>query len=196
MTSAVVLVLLTATITPGPNNLVVMEAASRGRIAPALPAIAGIVIGTVGMVLAARLGLDALLARWADGEIVLRIIGAGLLALIGLRTVLSGWRAREADSRQASSTLFSSMLTLQVVNPKTWVLASAVGTTHAAAPRASLVGLAVATILVPTFSLLLWAAAGRSISVPLGRPAIRRAFATAMGTVLIAFAAFLLASGT
>ena len=122
LSASVAAVLFAAAITPGPNNLVVMDAASRGRLVSAVPPIAGIVIGTVGMVLAVRFGLDATVAQWPTASSALRYVGAALLLYLASRTVIGGWTATSSADRRSSSLpsgTFLAMLLLQIVNPKT-----------------------------------------------------------------------------
>lgn len=189
--------LFAAAITPGPNNLIVMDAASRGKLIAAAPLIAGIVAGTVGMVLAVRFGLDAALAQWPTTSDVLRYTGAALLLYLAARTVIGGWAARataDPANPPPARGAFLPMLFLQIVNPKTWVLAATVSAAHAAAggPLAVLVLL---TATVPAACLFVWAAAGRALAPLMARTVLRRAFALMMGGVLAGFAVALAISG-
>lgn len=187
MSMAAATVLFAAAITPGPNNFVVMDVARReSPIAVAAP-IAGIVAGTAALVVGIWFGLDALLGRWPMGEVTLRIAGFALLAYLAVRTVLAGWAESGGvrTSSRGSMHLFPAMLFLQVVNPKTWVLAVAVVAAHGTAPLPTLL---VLVAVVPSLCLLVWAAAGTALASALARPAFSRAFAFIMGAILIAFA--------
>lgn len=195
MSASVAAVLFAAAITPGPNNLVVMNAASRGNVTAAAAPIAGIVIGTMGMVLSVRFGLDATLMYWPMATEVLRYVGAVLLLYLAARTVIGGWTA-PADRGSPSPTrrTFVPMLLLQIVNPKTWVLAPTVSATHVATggPLAVLVLL---TAIVPSACLAVWTIAGRALAPLLARTVLRRAFVLVMAGVLASFAIVLAISG-
>ena len=195
MIASVAAILFAAAITPGPNNLVVMDA-GRGGLRAALAPIAGVVLGTLGLVFAVRFGLGAAMAARDRAEDALRVAGAALLFYLALRTMIGGW-ARPAATRppQADGALFASMLALQLVNPKTWVLATAVAAAHAARAGASLGGLAVLAVVVPTGCLLVWAIAGRGLGHLLERSPIRQGFATLMAAALAGFAVALLVDG-
>lgn len=192
MIVSVATILFAAAITPGPNNLIVMGAA-RGGLRAAIAPIAGVVLGTLGLVLAVRFGFGAAMAAQDGAKDVLRIGGATLLGYLAVRTLLAGWTdPGKAKQRPADGALFASMVALQLVNPKSWVLATAVAATHAAQTDASLVALIALTIAVPTACLLLWAAAGRGLGSFLERRGIKQAFATLMAIALLGFAAALL----
>lgn len=196
MSASVAAVLFAAAITPGPNNLIVMDAAARGRLSSALPPIAGIVLGTIGIVLVVRFGLDTVMARWPGASDPLRYLGAGLLLYLAIRMVLAGWRAAGPDQAKPPSSggTFLSLVALQIANPKTWVLATTVSTTHAAQGDGSLAVLIALTAAVPALCLSAWALAGRSLVPLLQRSVPRCVFAVTMGSILAGFAAALIAS--
>ena len=122
MSASVAAVLFVAAITPGPNNVVVMDVSARSRLAAAAAPIAGIVLGTLVLVIAVRFGLGAVLDGWEHGRTVLRFAGAGLLAFLAIRVLLGAWTNGTKPGRPPPSHtagLFAAMLTLQIVNPKT-----------------------------------------------------------------------------
>ena len=194
MSAAVAAVLFAAAITPGPNNFVVMDVAGGAHPMAVAAPIGGIVTGTLALVVGVWFGLDALLARWPAGDVVLRLAGAGLLVYLALRTALAGWSddaASEARSRRRGH-LFPVMMLLQLVNPKTWVLAVAVVTAHGDAPPLTLLA---PVVTVPTACLLAWACAGRGLAPVLARPRVRKVFTALMGSALLAFALVVRARG-
>lgn len=186
-------VLFAAAITPGPNNVVVMDVAVRSRLLGTAAPIAGIVLGTLSLVMAMRFGLDAALDRWTDSRLALQIIGAGLLVYLAVRIILSGWSVEDGrvEPTPVAGGLFGAMLALQLVNPKTWVLALTVSAAHAGAESASMPGLIALVIAIPTLCLLAWALAGRVLQPLLTRAVVRRIFAIIMGTMLMVFAGML-----
>ncbi|MEO1564385.1 MAG: LysE family translocator [Pseudomonadota bacterium] len=203
MIGSIAAVLVAAAITPGPNNLVVMSAAAREGLRGAVSPIFGIVTGTLVLVLAVQLGLNAVLAQWPSAVHVFRILAAGLLFYIGFRIVLSGWSDNSVSLKDegrslplSSIKLFVAMLALQIVNPKTWVLAATVGTTYAAQERGSIVMLGVLTIAIPSLCLAVWAAGGLVLSPLMERTIPRRMFAVCAGGILIGFAGMLALSAS
>ena len=76
-------------LTPGPAVLyIVARSVEQGRIA-GLASVCGITTGTLVHVLAAALGLSALLASSAVAFAVVKYAGAGYLIYIGVRRILS-----------------------------------------------------------------------------------------------------------
>ncbi|MEO1732934.1 MAG: LysE family translocator [Pseudomonadota bacterium] len=196
MSVATALVLFTAAITPGPNNFVVMEAAGRGRLNGAATSFAGIVLGTLTLVIAVRFGLDTLLDRWPTIENALRFVGFGLLSYLGLRVFLNGWGDPVTQAQTPPSTpygLLPALFLLQLVNPKTWVLSVTVVSVHA---DGSLVSLVALVMMIPLVCLVLWALAGRALADILRRPLFRKLFSVAMGATLWMFAVWLLVNGS
>ena len=203
MIGSIAAVLFAAAITPGPNNLVVMSAAARGGLRSAVAPIVGIVTGTLVLVLAVQLGLNAVLAQWPEAVHVFRVLAACLLFYIGARIVLSGGADNSASLQDEgrgfpleSIKLLLTMLALQLVNPKTWVLAATVGTIYAAQERGSIVMLGVLTVAIPSACLAIWAAGGLVLSPLMERTIPRRVFAVCAGGILIGFAGMLALSGS
>src|SRR5580693_10059246 len=76
-------------LTPGPAVLyIVTRSVEQGRVA-GLVSVCGITTGTLVHVLAAALGLSALLASSALAFAVVKYAGAGYLIYIGVRRILS-----------------------------------------------------------------------------------------------------------
>ncbi len=190
MSASVVAILFAAAITPGPNNIVVMDAAARSRLVAAAAPIGGIVLGTLVLVLAVRFGVDAVLDRWVHGRLAMRFLGASLIAYLAVRIVVGGWHQAEkaTGSSRSEGRLFTAMLAFQILNPKTWVLALTVGSAHAGIQDASVPGLITAVLIVPSICLLLWAMAGRVLQPFMAHTVFRRIFVCVMGVVLAMFA--------
>lgn len=202
MILSIAAVLFAAAITPGPNNLVVMSAAVRGGMRGAIAPIVGIVAGTLALVLAVQLGLNVVLAQWPSAVHVFRFLAAGLLLYLGVRIALSGWFSASPDPEEdrhgqpaGNLKLLAAMLALQVVNPKTWVLAATVGTTYASQEGGSLVTLAALTVGVPSLCLAIWAVCGLALAPLMKRTVPRRIFVVGAGGILIGFAVLLPISG-
>ncbi|MEO1537952.1 MAG: LysE family translocator [Pseudomonadota bacterium] len=199
MSVSVAAVLFAAAITPGPNNLVVMSAAARDGLRGTIAPIAGIVLGTLALVLAVQLGLNAILVKWPATAQVFRLFGAGLLFYIGVRIVLAGWADADletGDTRRDLTndtlSLFGALFALQIVNPKTWVLAATVGTTYVSQGSGTLATLVALTLAIPSACLAIWGLGGLALAPFLARTLPRRVFAVGAGGSLIGFAGLLL----
>lgn len=187
MSTSIATILFAAAITPGPNNLMVMNAAQDG-VRAALPAIIGAVTGTVALMFTVRFGLGSAILVQPSIRLILHVIGALLLIYLAVQTLKSGWiDSHVSNSETHHRRLFASIFVLQVVNPKTWVLVTTVSTTHAASSSTSFVMLATLTTLIPAACLVVWAVAGSAMNALFEGPVFRRAFATAAALALTSF---------
>lgn len=183
-----------AVITPGPNNTIVMTAATRGGFAAALPAIAGVVLGSLLLLTLIWLGAGALFEAEPRLRQVLMVAGAGYLAWLGWTLIRD---AGQDDGRGSTATQPSSAIGLaafQLLNPKAWILVLTAASTsaHASPDGGGFLLLAALFVILPTLCLALWAGAGVAIAQALRHPTMRRWFDRAMGVLLIASAGLLL----
>ena len=186
-----------AAITPGPNNFIVMGAAARAGLGAALPAIAGVVIGTLAL----------LTLVWAGGGVAfdaeprlrsaLRL--AGCLCLIWFGAIFI-WQSSDSDNRSTASMTRNlprsalGIAAFQFLNPKGWVMVftATAATSGSTEGVWSLAALAAIFTAVTSVCLTLWALVGSTIAVMLKESRARRWFDRAMGGLLIGSAALLL----
>lgn len=195
MSASIAFILFAAAITPGPNNLVVVDVARRSLFATVWT-IAGIVLGTLVLVLALRLGLDVAFSTHPGAGSTMRVFGAFVLGWLAIRALVGGWSrtTASADEAPAPRALFLTMLSFQIANPKTWVLASAVSTTHASQIDASLLALVLLTLFVPAICLIVWATIGQVLGRLFQKPIMQKAMSLAFALTFGAFAIVLLLS--
>ena len=109
-------------LTPGPAVLyIVARSVEQGRIA-GLASVCGITTGTLVHVLAASLGLSALLASSALAFAVVKFAGAGYLIYIGVRRILSRADAPAAQTGlpvRSLGRLYRDGFVVNLLNPKT-----------------------------------------------------------------------------
>jgi threonine/homoserine/homoserine lactone efflux protein len=150
-----------AALTPGPNNLVVMRTAARGGLAGALPAIGGIVLGSLALLAVVVAGAGAVFDAVPRLRAALAIAGCLYLVYLGARLLLSG-----ADAGTGSQVRLpvgvAGLFGFQFLNPKSWVL---VLTATAATPAgwgavARFAQLGALFAVISTACLLLWATLG------------------------------------
>ena len=117
----VALASLALAIVPGPAVLyIVTRSVSQGRAAGVV-SVAGIHVGTLVHVIAAAIGLSALLMRSVVAFSVVKYAGAAYLILLGIRTL----RQKEEESgplvlgEQSLRKVFNQGIVVNVLNPKT-----------------------------------------------------------------------------
>ena len=188
---AVLTLVAVAAITPGPNNFIVMSASLRGGVAAALPAIAGVIAGSIVLLLLVSVGAGTLFEVVPEIQPVLRVAGAAYLIWLGFCLIRKASGPDGGTVDRALPATARGVASFQLLNPKSWVLAvtavSAVGGT-----LAGMASLAVIFAAVMGLCLTIWAVAGQLISRWLVDRRSRRMFDTMMGVLLMGSAAMLL----
>jgi threonine/homoserine/homoserine lactone efflux protein len=107
-------------LSPGPGMIYVLARSLRGGRAVGLASSFGTAAGGMVHVVAAGLGLSAILARSASAFLIVKYLGAAYLLYLGVRTLLARDTALPvaADDREAVSPFWQGVLT-EVLNPKT-----------------------------------------------------------------------------
>jgi threonine/homoserine/homoserine lactone efflux protein len=179
-------------ITPGPNNLIVLRTAAKGGFPDALPAVAGIVLGGLGLLLLVAAG-GAILFQLLPGlRLALALAGSMYLVWLGFRLIAGSFGPKQDDeSGLRLPAGLAGLAAFQLLNPKSWVL---VLTAVAAMPPSSplvLLQLAGLFVVIPATCLLLWSSCGALMMRALANGSISSWFDRVMGGTLAASAAAL-----
>lgn len=106
---------------PGPAVLyIVTRSMTQGRTA-GIVSVLGISLGSLVHVVAAALGLSALLMSSALAFMIVKYLGAGYLIYLGLRTLFTKVESQEPNTvqKQALSRIFRQGIIVNILNPKT-----------------------------------------------------------------------------
>ena len=189
---AIVLLLFAATVTPGPNNLLMLRIGlENGRHALLAPA-TGVVLGGVAMLLLGWAGVARAFAALPWLRAATALCGAGCVAWLGVRLMCSSGtltRAPLSSARDGARGLLR-MFLFQFINPKSWILVLTV-TAAADSTPLSLATLIAWFIVIPYGCLALWAGGG-SLAASLLRDAKARARFERSSGALLALSALLL----
>ncbi len=192
-------VLAAAALTPGPNNFVVMRTAARRGLAGVLPAIAGIILGSLAMLAVVLAGAGAAFAAEPRLRATLAVAGSLYLAFLGARLLAGGADSAAAAGRlereEALPAGAAGLFGFQFVNPKSWILVLTVAAAAPAqaGPLAQFARLAPLFVVIPAGALLLWSAMGSAAAKRLkGHPGAVW-LDRALGGLLVASALLLLA---
>lgn len=98
------------------------------------------------------------------------------------------------DTSPDNRALFFAMFSFQIIDPKTWILASAVAATHAAQQQSSLVPLVTLVIIVPAGCLIAWSILGSVLGHLFHNRLTQRALSVAIALTFAAFAVILMVS--
>jgi threonine/homoserine/homoserine lactone efflux protein len=181
---ALVLFAFVTSVTPGPNNMMLLASGANFGLRRSVPHMLGITLGHAAMVLLVGLGLAGLLTAFPAAATALKV--ACIAYLIWLAWRIAHAAAPDAATGGRPMGFFAAAL-FQWVNPKSWAMALTAVTAYAPGEgwRAMLaVALVFACVNLPSVSL--WAAAGQGIRRWLGNPGRLRLFNRTMAVLLVA----------
>lgn len=185
-TAAAVLVVLL----PGPDTLVVVRSIVRGGRHSGIMTALGNLCGLTVWVVAAALGLAAMLKASEVGYDVLRVVGAGYLVWLGIQAWRSRGRVEQVSHRSVLGTGFRAGILTNLLNPKVGVFF--VAFLPGFIPKGNPVGpvsLLLGAIFV-ALTALYWVAllgVARRVSRWMGTPAVRRRIDAATALVFVGF---------
>ncbi|MEL7940044.1 LysE family translocator [Pseudomonas delhiensis] len=174
-------------ITPGPNNMMLLASGVNFGVRRTLPHMLGISIGFLLLVVAVGLGLDQLFHAFPLTYQVLRYLGAAYLLYLAWGIARAG--APQANGRSTGKPFgFLQAAAFQWVNPKAWIMAIGAITTYT--PQQGFAGnvllIAVLFAVVNLPSVGVWTVLGSFLRHWLEQPARRRVFNIGMALLLVA----------
>ncbi|PWU30885.1 lysine transporter LysE [Pseudomonas sp. RW407] len=174
-------------ITPGPNNMMLLASGVNFGVRRTLPHMLGISIGFLLLVVAVGLGLDQLFHAFPLTYQVLRYLGAAYLLYLAWGIARAG--APQANGRNTGKPFgFLQAAAFQWVNPKAWIMAIGAITTYT--PQQGFAGnvllIAVLFAVVNLPSVGVWTVLGSFLRHWLEQPARRRVFNIGMALLLVA----------
>ena len=183
---ALLLFSIVSSVTPGPNNMMLMASGVNYGVRRSLPHLIGVVLGYTLMVALVGFGLDAIfrIAPWLLP--LMRYAGAAYLVWLAWRIATSGAiRRGVAVGRPLGA---RGAAAFQWINPKGWVMAVSGLTTYAVSPNytTSVVVVAATFMLVGFPCTGVWVLFGAAMRRFLADPRRARPFNWTMGALLIA----------
>jgi len=178
-------------ITPGPNNALLLASGIRFGFSRTARHVAGTAVGMAALVLAMAAGIGVLLTAVPGAELALKVVGSAYLLYLAVRIARSQGSNRTAVSRPLGVLHAAAF---QFANPKAWLFGlTAVGTflprQLAPVPAALAVAATSAVIILGTAAV--WAAGGAALNrIDDGGPA-RRAVSLALALILAASVALI-----
>ncbi|MBV9782256.1 MAG: LysE family translocator [Acidisphaera sp.] len=172
-------------ITPGPNNTMLLASGVNFGFRRTLPHITGITFGCLFMVVMVGLGLGSLFTAYPLLYTVLRYVGAAYMLVLAWHIARAGPPGTGGGMRRPMR--FIEAVAFQWVNPKAWVIVLGAVTTYT--PRDDffrnvvLVALAFAVVNAP--SVAIWAGFGVALRRWLNRPGRIRIFNVTMALLLV-----------
>lgn len=174
-----------SSITPGPNNLMLLASGANFGLRRSLPHMLGISLGHAFMVLLLGLGLGQIFVTWPVTHTVLKVLAVAYMAWLAWKIATAA--APEGKESTGKPFTFLQAAAFQWVNPKAWVMGVTAVTVYTA-PEAGWLGAALVAIVfcATNFpSVSIWAWMGTQVARWLSSPARLRAFNWTCAALLI-----------
>ncbi len=183
---ALVVFAFVTSITPGPNNFMLLASGVNFGFRRTIPHMLGIGGGFLSLLLGVGFGLGALLTAYPSLHLALKLAGGAYLLYLAWRIAMSR-SLSEKDGKAARPMTFLEAAAFQWVNPKAWVMAVTAMAVYAdpAAPFLSVLVVALAFALVNLPSVSTWAGFGMALRGFLADPVRLKWFNIAMGVALV-----------
>ncbi|GHD98795.1 lysine transporter LysE [Defluviimonas sp. 20V17] len=183
--SALILFAFVSSITPGPNNLMLMASGANFGLLRTLPHMLGVALGFVFMAALLALGLTQIFALWPPLHVVLKAVSAVFMLWLAWKIAHAAPPGQAAANGRPLS--FLQAAAFQWVNPKAWAMATTAIAAYAP-PESPLGGLWVALVFgaVNLPSISTWVMMGRQIRGVLTSPRRLALFNWTMAALLVA----------
>lgn len=187
------LFVVSMTITPGPNNLMLMTSGVHHGIRRSLPHYFGICGGFPLLVLSVGWGMGQILQDWPLVFESIRLLGMAYLGWLALGLARLAWQAPQALESDADTGMrpftFGQAVLFQWVNPKAWTMAVgglAAFTTLDTDYTRQVVEVALHYVILGSPCVAFWLLGGAIIRRWLMRPRWHRLFNLSMALLLLA----------
>ncbi|MEI6439969.1 MAG: LysE family translocator [Alphaproteobacteria bacterium] len=183
--SALAAFCLVSSITPGPNNTMLMASGANFGFRPTIPHMLGVSLGFGFMVLAVGLGLGQVFSRFPVLHPILALGGAIYMVWLAWKIARSNGLG-EIGSSGAPMT-FLQAAGFQWINPKAWIMGVTAVTTYApqADYGANVVVVSLIFVALNAPCIAAWAGFGVGLRRFLDRPARLRLFNISMAVLLV-----------
>jgi threonine/homoserine/homoserine lactone efflux protein len=178
---------ITAAITPGPSNVLVMTAGARSGFLGGLKCLLGVVAGMAAMMGAAVAGLGGVITAFPLLLVALKWIGSAFLLWLA-------WKVANAPPMRsqlgAEAIGFWKSLTFQWINPKSWIVSASSAASYGSSLPGSVgvraLAIAGTFALAATIACTVWLVFGAALKQWLGDERNSRVFNRSMGVLLAA----------
>lgn len=177
------------TVTPGPNNLMLMASGVNFGVRRTAPHIAGVTLGVVFMILVLGAGLGGVITETPAAMLAMKLASVAYMLWLAwkIATAAPPDPAANPAAKPGAPLTFLQAAAFQWVNPKAWAMAlTALGAYALGDGWAGVGVVAAAFLLVGPPCNLLWVAAGRRLRRLVASPVALRRVNLAMAALLLA----------
>ena len=175
---------LVSSITPGPNNLMLMASGANFGFLKTTPHLLGVGFGFMLMVFLVGIGLAQLFDNYPIAHAILKVVSVAYLLYLAWK-IANAAPISAADS-QGTPMRFLQAAAFQWVNPKAWTMAVTAVTVYA--PDTNLISILIVSAmfgLINLPSISLWVVLGQQMARILTNPKRLRLFNWTMAAMLI-----------
>lgn len=175
---------LVSSITPGPNNLMLLSSGINFGLRRSLGHLFGVALGFNAMVILVGIGVSQVFEAYPTSYLVLKYLSITYLLYLAYKIANSGSLGDEKEGQKPIS--FAQAVLFQWINPKAWTMALSVNAVYAPDQTLTAVLLVSAVFFLCNFpAITLWLVAGQGMKRLLSVPARLKAFNFAMAILLI-----------
>ncbi|MCW4114037.1 LysE family translocator [Aurantimonas sp. MSK8Z-1] len=176
---------LVASLTPGPNNVMLLASGVNFGFRRTIPHMLGIAIGFSVLLVAVGAGLGALLAAFPALHLALKVAGGAYLLYLAWKIGTARTLSTAGPNGERPMTLLQAAA-FQWVNPKAWVFAITIVALYAdpLQPVASIAVVVAVCLIASATSVSTWAGFGLMLRQFLSDPVRLKWFNIAMGVLL------------
>jgi threonine/homoserine/homoserine lactone efflux protein len=177
---------ISSSITPGPNNMMMLASGVNYGFRRSLPHLLGIGLGFCFMIAAVGLGLAAVFHQFPVLHTVLKVVGTLYMLWLAYKIASS---ASAIEGKQGTPMTFLQACAFQWVNPKAWMMALGALSTYPVAGAAYLPQVLLVTLVFGIFNLpcvAVWLGLGTGLKKYLDQAAYLKLFNYFMAALLIA----------
>ncbi len=177
---------LVTSVTPGPNNLMLLASGVNFGFVRTIPHMFGIALGFGSLLLSVGLGLGALLIAWPALGIALKAAGAAYLLYLAWK--IAGSRTMGSAGKASKPITLLQAAAFQWVNPKAWMMSITAMALYADPlnPGVTVPLVALSFVIVNFPSVSLWAGFGTMLRSFLDDPQRLKWFNIIMAVLLVA----------
>lgn len=183
---------LVSSITPGPNNMMLMASGANFGLRRTVPHALGVGFGFTLMIILVGVGLMGLFDLFPILNSALKVVSVAYLLWLAWKIANAAAPTTDGDARGKPMTFIQAML-FQWVNPKAWTMALSAIALYAPDRNVAavlLVAIVFGVINLPSTSI--WAVMGQVLRGWLSSPARLRAFNWTMAALLVGSLALLI----
>ncbi len=175
------------TMTPGPNNIMIMTSGLNYGVKKSIPHLLGICFGFPAMVLMVGLGFSVVFETYPIFHEIIKVLG--VVYLLYLSWLIASSTPTSLETKNAKPLSFTQAALFQWVNPKAWVMATGAVSAYTSIasdlmPQVFIISVIFFIVAFPCVGI--WLLFGRGIKKYLNTPKHQKMFNLSMAALLIA----------